>query len=111
LADKRKKIHHAALKILGEIGINLLHPEVLEIVQQNGIKVAGKKAFFNPSQVMDWVSRAPQEFTLYARNPTYNAFIGGDHMEFAPGYGCAHIIGADGSRRDAVLADYIAFAA
>ncbi len=110
MADKLKKIHQAALKILNEIGINLLHPEVLEIVRQKGVKVTAKKAFFNPNQVMDWVSRAPQEFTLYARNPEYNAFIGGDHVEFAPGYGCAHIIGADGSRRDALLADYIALA-
>jgi trimethylamine--corrinoid protein Co-methyltransferase len=59
---------------------------------------------------MDWVGKAPQEFTIYARNPKYNAVIGGDHVECAPGYGCAQIIRADGSRRDAVLADYIAFA-
>ena len=110
LKDKLNKIHETALRILNEIGINLLHPEVLEIVAQKGIKVSGQKAYFKPEQVMHWVGKAPQEFTIYARNSKYNAVIGGDHVEFAPGYGCAQIIRADGSRRDAVLDDYIAFA-
>ena len=110
MEDKLNKIHETALRILNEIGISLLHPEVLEIVAQKGIKVSGQKAFFKPKQVMEWVSKAPQEFSLYARNPEYDAVFGGDHVEFSPGYGCAQIIRADGSRRNAVLDDYIAFA-
>jgi trimethylamine--corrinoid protein Co-methyltransferase len=110
LTDNLNKIHDTALKILDEIGINLLHPEVLDIVAQKGITVSGQKAYFDPHQVMDWVGKAPREFTIHARNPKYDAVIGGNHMTFAPGYGCAQIIGADGSRRDAFLADYIAFA-
>jgi trimethylamine--corrinoid protein Co-methyltransferase len=82
----------------------------LEIVAQKGIKISGQRAYFKPEQVMDWVARAPREFTIYARNPKYNAVIGGDHTTCAPGYGCAQIIRRDGSRRDALLADYIAFA-
>jgi trimethylamine--corrinoid protein Co-methyltransferase len=110
LTDNLNKIHETALKILDEIGINLLHPEVLEIIAQRGIKVSGQRAYFKPQQVMDWVSKAPREFTLYARNPKFDAVVGGNHRTFAPGYGCAQIIRADGSQRDALLADYIAFA-
>jgi trimethylamine--corrinoid protein Co-methyltransferase len=110
LTDNLNKIHETALRILNEIGINLLHPEVLEIVAQRGIKVSGQKAYFKPQQVMDWVAKAPREFTLYARNPKFDTVIGGHHRSFAPGYGCAQINRADGSRRDALLADYIAFA-
>jgi trimethylamine--corrinoid protein Co-methyltransferase len=109
LEDQLDKIHKASLKILKDIGINLLDPEVLDIVQQKGVKVSGQRAFFQPEQVMNWVGKAPHTFTLYARNPKYNAVIGGDNVQCSPGYGCAQIIMADGRRRDSLLSDYIAF--
>jgi trimethylamine--corrinoid protein Co-methyltransferase len=110
LKDNLNKIHETALKILQDIGINLHDPEVLDIVQQKGVKVSGKRAFFDPKQVMHWVRKAPHKFTIYARNPKYNAVMGGDNVQCSPGYGCAQIIKADGSRKDARLADQIAFA-
>jgi trimethylamine--corrinoid protein Co-methyltransferase len=110
LEDNLNKIHETALKILQDIGINLLQPEVLDIVRQKGGKVSGKRAFFQPEQVMHWVRKAPNKFTLYARNPKNNVVIGGDNVELSPGYGCAQIIMADARRRDAQLDDYIAFA-
>ncbi|MGA7879071.1 MAG: trimethylamine methyltransferase family protein, partial [Desulfoferrobacter sp.] len=100
--DKLKRIHDASIRILREIGIKLHHPEVLDIVRQKGIEVSGATAFFQPDQVMEWVNKAPAEFTLYARNPKYNIVIGGNHIECAAGYGCSAIIEADGHRRDAV---------
>lgn len=110
MEDKLEKIHETALKILQDIGINLLHPEILDIVQQKGVKVSGKRAFFRPEQVMHWVHQAPNKFTLYARNPKNNTIIGDDNVLCSPGYGSAQIIMADGNRRDALLGDYIAFA-
>jgi trimethylamine--corrinoid protein Co-methyltransferase len=110
LMDKLEKIHDTSLRILKEIGIKLNHPEVLDIVKQKGIEVSETTAFFQPEQVMEWVNKAPPEFTLHARNPTYNIVIGGNHRECAAGYGCSTIIEADGQRRDAVLEDYVTFA-
>ena len=110
LKDKLTQIHETALRILEDIGINLLHPEVLEIVAQKGIKVSGQRAYFKPDQVMGWVAKAPRKFTIFARNSKYDSVIGGNRATCAPGYGCAQIIRADGRRRDALLADYIAFA-
>ena len=110
MKDKLTQIHETALRILKDIGINLLHPEVLEIVAQKGIKVSGQRAYFKPDQVTGWVAKAPRKFTIDARNSKYDSVIGGNRATCAPGYGCAQIIRADGSRRDALLADYIAFA-
>ncbi|MGD9303409.1 MAG: trimethylamine methyltransferase family protein [Desulfobacterales bacterium] len=110
MEDKLEKIHETALKILKDIGINLLHPEVLDLVQQKGVKVSGKRAFLKPEQVMHWVHKAPSKFTLYAKNPKNNTVIGDDNVLCSPGYGCAQIIMADGNRRDSLLSDYIAFA-
>ncbi|MGD8523754.1 MAG: trimethylamine methyltransferase family protein, partial [Desulfobacterales bacterium] len=78
MEDKLEKIHETALKILKDIGINLLHPEVLDLVQQKGVKVSGKRAFLKPEQVMHWVHKAPSKFTLYAKNPKNNTVIGDD---------------------------------
>lgn len=105
-----QKIHATAVRILSEIGIRLMHPEVLDLLRQHGIRVEGDRAFFTEDQVMRWVQKAPSEFTLHARNPRHDMTIGGDHAECAPGYGCPTIIAADGSRRDALLKDYLTFA-
>ena len=96
--DKLERIHDTSLRILREIGIKLFHPEVLDIVREKGIKVSGATAFFQPDQVMEWLSKAPQEFTLHAKNPTYDIVIGGNRIERAAGYGCSTIIEADGHR-------------
>ena len=109
MRDKLTQIHETALKILKDIGINLLHPEVLEIVAQKNIKISGQRAYFKPDQVMDWVAKAPRKFTIHARNSKYHSVIGGRRATCAPGYGCAQIIRANGSRRASLLADYIAF--
>lgn len=107
--DKLERIHETSLRILKEIGIRLSHPEVLSIVKAKGVNVSGQMACFEPDQVMRWVRKAPDAFTLYARNPKYNVVIGGSHSECAAGYGCPFIIGSDGARRDALLDDYLRF--
>ena len=107
--ERLRRIHETSQRILQEIGIRLFHSEVLDVVRDKGIRVLGNTAFFQPEQLMEWVSKAPREFTLYARNPKYNMVIGGDQIECAAGYGCSTIIEADGTRRDSLLSDYITF--
>lgn len=103
------KIHSASMRILQETGIRINHPEILEIVKSNGIKISGQTAFFKEEQVMKFVAKAPGSFVLYARNPEFNMHIGGGHTEFAPGYGCPTIIETDGCKRVATFEDYRIF--
>jgi trimethylamine--corrinoid protein Co-methyltransferase len=110
LENELEIIHKTALKILKEVGVKLYDPEILDLVQQKGVKVTGETAFFEPEQVMQWIGKAPEAFTLHARNPRYDMHIGGDNVECAAGYGCPAIIEADGTRRDALLQDYVTFA-
>ena len=110
MKNRLKMIHETALRILKEIGVKLYHPEILDLVQQKGVRVAGQTAFFEPDLVMRWVGKAPEAFTLHARNPRYDMHIGGDDVECAAGYGCPAIIEAGGMRRDALLQDYVTFA-
>lgn len=56
---------------------------------------------------MEWVRKAPEAFTLYARDPRHNTIIGGDSINPAPTYGCAFIDDWEGNRRRGTMEDYI----
>ena len=104
-----RKIHAAAVRILKEVGIRLPHPEVLEILRQQGMRISGDRVFFEETQIMDWVQKAPAEFTLYARNPRHDMVIGGGHAGCAPGFGWPTTLGAGGARREGLGKGYFPF--
>jgi len=104
-----RKIHDASMQLLAECGIKILHHEVLNLVKRNGIKVVGETAYFSEEQLMAWVKKAPSGFTVYARNPQYDMFLGGDKVEFAPGYGAPSVIEENGQVRPALMRDYVNF--
>ncbi|WP_455542338.1 trimethylamine methyltransferase family protein [Intestinibacter sp.] len=107
--EKVLQIHKASLEILENIGIEFQDKEILDILSSNGIKVENNRAYFTESQVMDNLNKAPNEFTLYARNEDYNMDININSTHYTPGYGCAKIREVDGSIRDGKLKDYIKF--
>jgi len=109
MQKRLEQIHDASMTILEEVGIKLHHPKILEILCRHGVKVVDDTAFFTRDQVMEWVGKTPERFTVYARNPKHNMSIGGDDSEFVGGYGCPNIIEADGQRRSALLADQVKF--
>lgn len=104
-----KKIHNASMKILEKTGMRFHHPDILRLLEEKGIRVSNETAFFTRDQVMKWVGKAPESFTACARNPKYDFLLGGDHIEFAPGYGAPNIIERNGETRRAVLSDYREF--
>lgn len=104
-----EKIHEASLQILETTGVKFFHPEILSMVQKKGVKVNGQTAFFSPSQVQEWIKKAPSAFSVYARNPKYNILLGGEKTEFAAGYGAPAIIDHKGIRRTAKFDDYLLF--
>ena len=73
---------------------------------QPGQTVDGENCVrFDPEFILEQVAKAPREFDLQARNPAHNVHIGGDHMVFAPVYGCPFVREGD-VRRDAKMADF-----
>lgn len=102
-------IHEASMKILEEVGVKIYHPEVLNLIKGNGVKVVGQTVFFTREQIMEWIKKAPEVFTVYARNPKYNVKIGGEQIEYAAGYGAPALIDKKGNKRPAVFSDYINF--
>lgn len=104
-----RQIHEASMTLLEQTGMMFHHPKVVEIMKENGIRVEGSTAFFTRVQLMEWVSKAPSRFKMYARNPKYDFEVGGDHVELLPGYGAPFVCGVDGKKRAALTSDYVNF--
>lgn len=100
-------IHKAAMEIMQEVGVNIHNEKAAEIFKKNGIRMEGNTAYFTEEQVMHWVKKAPESFTLYARNPRYDTVIGDGHINPAPTYGCAFIDDWEGNRRRGSMEDYV----
>src|ERR1700733_10334716 len=92
--------------IVSELGIEFLLPEAFELLRGAGQIVEDEtRVRFDPEWILEQVALAPPEFDLQARNPANTAHIGGNHMVFAPVYGCPFIREGD-VRRDAKMADF-----
>lgn len=107
--DQMTRIHDASMELLADIGVSFNEPEALEIFSANGFKVDGKTVFMTEAQVRKALESAPSRFTVTARNPEKSVAVGGDDFVFAPGYGAPFIALADGSQREATMADYDRF--
>jgi len=107
MKEKVLNIYIQGMNILNQVGIKLKHPEILNLVKKNNVTVDGETAFFTREQIESWISKAPESFTLHARNPLHDSVIGGNQTNFIPGYGCPTIYEVNGTSRNALLKDYI----
>jgi trimethylamine--corrinoid protein Co-methyltransferase len=75
-------IHRGAMRILSDIGIEMLNPEAVEILRKAGCRVSGTNVRMDEDFVMEMVRKAPSSFTITPRNPDREITIGGKHMVF-----------------------------
>lgn len=101
-----QRIHDASMRILSELGIDFYDAEIRDILAAHGVKIVGETAYFTEAQIMEYVSKAPKEFTQQARNPANNVVIGGKRAVFAPVYGPPFVLDLDKGRREAKLVDF-----
>lgn len=99
-------VHDMSMRVLSELGIAFYDAEVLEILASHGARVEGDIVFFDEALLMEYVSKAPTEFTQQARNPVNNVIIGGNRSVFAPVYGPPFVQDKDRGRRHATLEDF-----
>mgnify|MGYP001247761458 CR=1 FL=1 len=83
-SDQVEAIHQASLRILKELGIAFLDEESLDILQAHGAEVdrSTQMVRFAPELIEEHLSKAPSEFTFYARNSEHNLEVGGNHTIF-----------------------------
>ena len=98
-------IHEASMKILEETGIEFRDAESLEIWRQAGAEVSGERVRIDRRLLLDLVAKAPEVFTLHARNPERTVKIGKKNTVFVPTYGSPFVLDWEGQRRYSTLAD------
>lgn len=99
-------VHENSMRILEKVGVEFSYEPALEVLRAKGQRVEGSRVYFDRDFVEQMVDKAPESFTLHARNPEHNLKCGGEDIIYMPGYGAPFIYEADGTKRDAVMADY-----
>jgi trimethylamine--corrinoid protein Co-methyltransferase len=107
-ADELESIHRASLTVLQEIGIDFMHAEAKAMLKSAGADVdpASDRVRFDPAFIESQVGKAPQSFTLHARNPERNLVIGGDHVAFCSVASAPNSFDRDGGRRPGNHVDF-----
>lgn len=80
--DELESIHLASLRVLKEIGVEVLHEEARAIMKAHGADVlqGTERVRFDPDMILELIGHAPSQFTLHARNPDHNVVFGGDNL-------------------------------
>lgn len=83
-ADEIEAIHVASLRVLSEIGMTVLGDAARHAYKCAGAQVdeSEKTVRCDPALIQELVSRAPASFTIEARNPERNIFVGGNNINF-----------------------------
>jgi trimethylamine--corrinoid protein Co-methyltransferase len=100
-------IHQKSLEVLRDFGMAFLDDaEAQDLLRAHGVEVREQIAYFDPELVMEYVRKAPAQFTQLARNPANNLQIGGDRLTFIPVYGPPFVLDMERGRREAKLVDF-----
>ena len=75
-------IHDGAMRILEEIGIEILNTEALAVFKKAGCRADGTNVRMDRDFVMEWIGKAPKTFDLTPRNPDRKITIGGRNLVF-----------------------------
>jgi trimethylamine--corrinoid protein Co-methyltransferase len=112
-ADQVGAIHEAALRILRDIGVEVLSGDALDrferagasVVRTAGARSSAGRVRLDPAQVDALAARAPARFELRARNPARSLTFGDRHLVVASVGGPAFVSDLDAGRRPGTLAD------
>lgn len=109
--DQVEAIHVASLRILSELGVELMSAEARDLFAAAGAQVdeATQVVRLDPALVEALISTAPSEFTLTSRNPDKRLVFGGNHMAFGLVAGPPSVHDRINGRRSGNLADYETF--
>lgn len=106
--DELESIHLASLRVLKEIGVDVLHDEARAIMKAHGadVREGSHRVHFDADMVLELIAHAPPEFTLHARNPAHNVRFGGNNVIFAQMASAPNCSDTDRGRRPGNQQDY-----
>jgi trimethylamine--corrinoid protein Co-methyltransferase len=108
-ADELDAIHRASLRILTEIGMEVLGDRALDALSTAGARVdrGTRRVRLDPDQVEALIATAPSTFSLHARNPGRDLRFGGASLVFGAVGGPAFVSDLDRGRRAGNFADFV----
>jgi len=100
-ADHVEEIHRTSLRILAEVGVEVLGDRAIELLAAAGANVdrANRRVRLDPALVEERIATAPAQFTLHARNPERSVVLGGRSLVFSSVGGPAFVSDLDRGRR------------
>lgn len=106
--EQIEQIHHASMRILEEVGMDILDEDARALMKQCGAKVTtgSHRVYFDRSLIMDYLASVPELFTLHARNPIHNLQIGKNFTSFGTVASAPNASSMDGGRRAGNHVDY-----
>lgn len=106
--DELESIHLASLRVLKEIGVDVLHEEARRIMKAHGadMQEGSERVRFDADMILELISHAPAEFTLHARNPAHHVRFGGNNLVFSQMASAPNCSDLDRGRRPGNQEDY-----
>ncbi|WP_416898792.1 MAG: trimethylamine methyltransferase family protein [Minwuia sp.] len=107
-ADELESIHAASLEVLKEIGIDFIHDEAKAMLKAAGADVDpnSDRVRFDPAMVEDAIGKAPEAFTLHARNPEHSVRFGEGYLVYCAAASAPNASDLEGGRRPGNREDY-----
>jgi trimethylamine---corrinoid protein Co-methyltransferase len=100
-------VHEGAMTVLEEIGTDVRHPELLDLLRGHGQSVDGERVRWDREFVMEMVAKAPSSFVLSGRNPDRAVTLGGAGPVLTPVGGSPFCSDLERGRRDGTYDDHV----
>ncbi len=104
-------IHDGSMRILEEIGLEILNESALALYEQDGARVDWdlQRVYIDRERLMQRLATVPSEFTLHARNSERNRLVGRNAVNFTPVASAPNSSDLEGGRRTGNFKDYCNF--
>jgi trimethylamine---corrinoid protein Co-methyltransferase len=106
--DELESIHLASLRVLKEIGVDVLHDGARQIMKEHGadVRPGSERVRFDSDMIIELISHCPSEFTIHARNPAHNVRFGGNNLIISMMASAPNCSDIDRGRRPGNQVDY-----
>jgi trimethylamine--corrinoid protein Co-methyltransferase len=106
--DELEAIHDASLRVLRDVGIDVLEPDARRLLAAAGADVDpdSERVRFDPDMVVETIRTCPSEFTLHSWNDDHAVRIGGDNVAFTAVASPPNVSDAAGGRRTGNREDF-----
>jgi trimethylamine--corrinoid protein Co-methyltransferase len=103
-------IHDASMRILEDIGLEILNEKALALWEQDGARVDWdtQRVYIDRNRLLEHIETVPAEFTLHAPNPERNRLIGRNAINFTTVASAPNSSDLEGGRRTGNFEDYSA---